>query len=72
MAQLGLLCTIPGSYMWVSQLSDRCLERWGLVQKRCKDNQTVYLNALVHSQQYSMSEIESGFVQFVVNHHGSL
>lgn len=72
MAQLGLLCTIPGSYMWVSQLSDRCLERWGLVQKRCKDNQTVYLNALVHSQQYSMSEIESGFVQFVVNHHSGL
>ena len=69
MAQLGLLCTIPGSYMWVSQLPDRCLEKWGLVQKRCRDNQTVYLNALVHSQQYSMSEIESGFVQFVVSQH---
>ena len=69
LAQMSLLETIPGSYMWVSRLSAHTLDRWGLTQKRCRDNQTVYLNALVHSQQYSMSEIESGFVQFVVSQH---
>ena len=69
LAQMSLLSTIHGSYMWTSRMPQQTLDSWGLTQKRCRDNQTVYLNALVHSQQYSMSEIESGFVQFVMSKH---
>lgn len=66
MAQLTLLQTLPGAYMWGPELSDRYLWQWGLVQKSCVDNQTVYHNALVLHPRYSLTEIESGYVQFIM------
>lgn len=65
LAQLRLLETIPGAYMWCAPIPDRCLARWSLVQKPSNINQTVYHDALVYQLQYDMTQIERGFVEFV-------
>ena len=35
LAQLSLLEKLPNSYMWASAMPERCLRRWGFVQKIC-------------------------------------
>lgn len=65
MAQLKLLETIPGAYMWAPPMPEDCLERWNLVQLAYSESQRVYLDALVSNEQYTLSEIEHGFVKAV-------
>ena len=72
LAQMTLLETIPNSYMLAPAIPGHCIQRWNLVQIPCSDNQSLYLNALVYHKQYAMSEIESGFVQFVREHKASV
>ena len=71
LAQMALLEKIPNSYMFAPRIPDQCKRRWNLVQLPCTDNQSLYLNALVYHKQYAMSEIESGFVQYIRDHKAS-
>ena len=66
MAQLQLLQTIWGVYTWLPPMPEQYLQRWGLIQKPCEDNTVVYQDALVYNPQYAMTEIEAGFVQYVI------
>lgn len=66
MAQLSLLQALPDAYMWGPELPERYLWQWGLVQKSCIDNQTAYHNAVVLHPRYAMTEIESGYVQHIM------
>ena len=72
LAQMTLLETIPNAYMLAPAIPEHYIQRWNLVQRPCPDNQSLYLNALVYHKQYAMSEIESGFVQFVREHKASV
>ena len=69
LAQLRLLETIPGAYMWSSPIPERCLARWNLVQKPSTINQTVYHDALVYQLQYDMTQNERGFMEFIQQHY---
>ena len=69
LAQLSLLEKIPNSYMWASSMPDRCLRRWGFVQKACSDNQVIYHDAIAYNAQYNMSEIESEFLTYLFDHY---
>ena len=66
MAQLALLQTLPNAYMWGPEMPDRYLWQFGLVQKTCVDNPITYHNALVLHPRYAMTEIESGYVQHIM------
>lgn len=66
MAQLQLLQTIWGVYTWLPPMPEQYLQRWGLIQKPCEDNTVVYQDALVYNPQYAMTDIEAGFVQYVI------
>ena len=72
LAQMTLLEKIPNAYMFAPAIPDHCKKRWNLVQLPCTDNQSLYLNALVYHKQYAMSEIETGFVQFIRDHKASV
>ena len=65
LAQLSLLEKIPNSYMWASAMPERCLRRWGFVQKICSDNQIVYHDAIAFNAQYNMSEIETELLEYI-------
>ena len=41
--QFDLLSENTETFMWVSPASQRIRDRYGLVQKRCVDNKTVYI-----------------------------
>ena len=66
MAQLALLQTLPNAYMGGPEMPDRYLWQFGLVQKTCVDNPIIYHNALVLHPRYAMTEIESGYVQHIM------
>lgn len=66
MAQMELLQTLPGAYMWAPELPESTLRRWGLIQKSCPDNPTLYHNAVILHPRYAMTEIESGYVQHIM------
>ena len=68
MAQLTLLQRLPGAYMWGPEMPEALVERCGLVQRTCLDNQTVYHNAIILHPRYVMTEIESGYVQHILEH----
>ena len=65
MSQVTLLERVPGAYLWSSPVPDDTLARWGLVQRRCGENPAVYHDALLYHPHYTMTEIESGFVQML-------
>ena len=65
LAQLSLLETLPDSYLWSAPLPGRELARWRLIQKVCQDNPVVYHDALIYNPQYAMTELESGFMEFL-------
>ena len=65
LAQLSLLEKLPNSYMWASAMPERCLRRWGFVQKNCSDNQIVYHDAIAFNAQYNMSEIETELLEYI-------
>lgn len=66
LAQLTLLQTLPGAYMWGPEMPEKLLAQWGLVQRPCQENQTVYHNAIILHPRYAMTEIESGYVQHIM------
>ena len=65
LAQLSLLEKLPNSYMGASAMPERCLRRWGFVQKICSDNQIVYHDAIAFNAQYNMSEIETELLEYI-------
>ena len=67
LAQVSLLETIWGAYMWSQEQPQRCLERWHLVQKTCENNPVTYHDALIYNPQYVVTDIEVGFIRHVLS-----
>ena len=67
LAQVSLLETIWGAYMWSQEQPQRCLERWHLVQKTCENNPVTYHDALIYNPQYVVTDIEAGFIRHVLS-----
>lgn len=61
-SQFELLATNPDTFMWVSPVPDTLLERYGLVQKRCLDNQRKYRDVLIHKKEYHLTELDNLFI----------
>lgn len=65
-AQLMLLQTIWGAYLWNEQQPSHVLDHWRLVQKPCADNPVTYHDALLYNPQYVTTDIQAGFLRFVL------
>ncbi len=61
-SQFELLTENPDTFMWVSPVTDALLERYGLVQKKCMDNQKVYKDVLVYRKDYHLTELDQLFI----------
>ena len=62
LAQLTLLQTLPGSYLWSAPVPEEELAGGRFVQKSCADNLVTYYDAVIYNPQYKMTELESGFL----------
>ena len=68
-AQLTLLSTVPGSFMWSVPQEKKMLQTYGLVQKSCSSYTKRYTEALVYNHQHAMNQIESSFLNRILLQH---
>lgn len=61
-SQFELLCDNPETFMWVSPIPDRLLERFELVQRPCPDNMRVYKDMLIYHNDYRLTELDRRFI----------
>lgn len=62
-SQFDLLSTNPETFMWVSPVPQATLDRYGLVQKNCRDNKKIYKDVLIFEQGYKLTELDKQFVK---------
>ena len=65
-SQFELLSENPETYMWVSPVPQKPLERFDLVQRKCDENKRVYKDLLIHRKDYSHSELDNMFIEYVI------
>lgn len=65
-SQFELLSENPETYMWVSPVPKKTLERFDLVQRKCDENKRVYKDLLIHRKDYSYSELDNMFIEYVI------
>lgn len=61
-SQFDLLSENPDTFMWVSPASEKILERYNLVQKKCEDNKRVYKDVLIYKEGYKLSPLDKQFI----------
>lgn len=65
-SQFELLSENPETYMWVSPVPKKTIERFGLAQRKCDENKRVYKDLLIHRKDYSHSELDNMFIEYVI------
>ena len=66
-SQYDLLSENPRTFMWVSPLSDKVLDRYGLVQREVKGNKRVYKDVLIYHKGYKLTKIDKEFMTALVD-----
>lgn len=61
-SQFDLLSENPETFMWVSPASEKTLDRYGLVQRKCADNRKIYKDVLIYREDYTLSELDKNFI----------
>jgi hypothetical protein len=60
--QFELLHKNPKTFMWVSPAPQELLDRYGLIQKECSQNNKVYKDVLVYKKGYKLSSLDKLFI----------
>lgn len=61
-SQFELLSENTNTFMWVSDLPQKTLDRFGLVQRRCPDNTRLYKDILIHRKDYKLTKLDNLFI----------
>lgn len=61
-SQFELLANNEETFMWVSPVSKRLLDRYGLVQKECIENTKEYKDLLIYRSNYKLSKLDQEFI----------
>lgn len=61
-SELDILSRNDETFMWVSPISERLLELYGLVQKRSPDNHKVYRDVLIYRSDYKLTSLDRSFI----------
>lgn len=61
-SQFDLLSENPQTFMWVSPVPQKLLDRYGLVQRQCAENQRIYRDVLIHRKDYSLTSLDHAFI----------
>lgn len=60
-SQFDLLSSVPNTYMWVSPIPHKILERNNLVQRVCKVENNLYKDVLIYREGYRITEYDRQF-----------
>ena len=61
-SQFDLLSENKDTFMWVSPASQKILDRYGLVQKKCIDNKKIYKDVLIYRNGYKLTNLDKQFI----------
>ena len=61
-SQFELLAQNPQTLMWVSPVPQELLDRYGLIQRVCPENQRRYKDLLIHRRDYQLTELDKSFI----------
>lgn len=61
-SQFDLLSENPNTFMWVSPLPDKLLERYGLVMRKCEGNDRTYRDVLIYRSGYRLTALDKQFI----------
>ena len=65
-AQFDILSDNPETFMWVSPVSQKILDRYGLVQKKCIENRKKYKDMLIYKNGYRFSDLDKNFITSLI------
>lgn len=61
-SQFDLLSENPQTFMWISPVPNKLLERYGLVQRKCAENRKVYRDVLIYRNGYKLTPLDNAFI----------
>jgi DNA-binding transcriptional LysR family regulator len=61
-SQFDLLSENPKTFMWVSPVSQKVLDRYGLVQCACDENKKMYKDVLIYHKGYKLTKLDKEFI----------
>ncbi|MCQ2432576.1 MAG: LysR family transcriptional regulator [Clostridia bacterium] len=61
-SQFDILSENPQTYMWVSPIPPQTLERYGLTQRICCDNERLYKDFLIYRNDYKLTKLDKQFI----------
>ena len=61
-SQFDLLSENPQTFMWVSPVPQKLLDRYGLVQRKCAENRKVYRDVLIYRNGYKLTALDNAFI----------
>ncbi len=65
-SQFELLSENTNTFMWVSPAPEKLMERYGLIQKPCGDNDRLYKDVLIYRREYRLTELDKLFISELV------
>lgn len=66
-SQFSLLCENTETYMWVSPVPQKLLDRYDLIERPCRDNKRVYKDMLIYRKEYHLTELDKLFITELCN-----
>ena len=64
-SQFELLEQLPSTFMWVSSVPPSLREKYGLVQRSCRDNNKVHKDVLIYRKSYQLTALDQAFITAV-------
>ena len=61
-SQFDLLSENPDTFMWVSPIPQKTLDRYGLITRRCRYNTKIYKDILVYKEGYKLTRLDRAFI----------
>ncbi len=61
-SQFDLLSENPRTFMWISPVPHKLLDRYGLVQRKCEENRKVYRDVLIYRNGYKLTALDNAFI----------
>lgn len=65
-SQFELLSQNPETFMWVSSIPQKLLQRYGLTQRVCEENRRVYKDVLIYRRDYTLGKLDNLFIEQLV------
>ena len=65
-SQFELLSQNPETFMWVSSIPQKLLQRYGLTQRVCDENRRVYKDVLIYRRDYTLGKLDNLFIEQLV------